>query len=162
MRSSPPPLGLLALAGLALVVGAILLGPKTPLTTGGLAVTQPAQSPSSSAPTARILPSVQPSTAQSPAATPPTLAAVAPSGSGSAGTFSNVTFEFFAGWTPEDRSQRIAPMTLWRSLGERIGRSCRIEIITGTNPDHTYATAQVWVDCVLLNLSARRAPGSTA
>lgn len=161
MQSETSPLGLIALAGLALVVVAIVLGPKTPLTSSARPQGETPPPPAIAAPTARFLPSSPPTLAPTPTDDTPISASTLTPTSTSA-LFSNVSFEFFAGWTPDDRSQRIAPRTLWRPLNERVGRSCRIEVVTGSDADRSPTRARVWADCVLLNLGAIQAPRGIA
>lgn len=151
MRPEISSSGWLVLAGLALVVVAIILGPKTPLTSG-------VNTGSQGVPTAIV---ASPATEAAPPATA-TLLASPPAASSSPvapltpthppATYSNVTFAFFAGWTPDDRSLAITALTLWRYLGERSGHSCRIEIVTHASAQRPTETALVWADCIVLNL----------
>lgn len=152
MRPEISPGGWLVFAGLAVVIIAIIVGPKTPLTSsvGTRDVT------ASTAPTVSPTAEASPSPTAPPVATPPTATpspVAQPEPSPSSHTYSNVPFAFYAGWTPDDRSLSIASLTLWRDLGERSGHSCRIEIVTRAGPDGPAKTASVWADCVVLNLS---------
>jgi hypothetical protein len=151
MRPEISSSGWLVLAGLALVVVAIILGPKNPLTSGVVAGEPVAPTTTISNPTAETVPSATATlVATPPAAAPSPAPPLTPTDPPA--TYSNVSFAFFAGWTPDDRSRAITALTLWRYLGERSGHSCRIEIVTQASAQRPTETALVWADCVVLNL----------
>ncbi|NNJ12187.1 hypothetical protein EKD04_017800 [Chloroflexales bacterium ZM16-3] len=52
-----------------------------------------------------------------------------------------------AGWTPEARDLQIAGGSWYTVLPERVGASCRIRVVTGSEPSGLTLVADVWAAC---------------